>query len=203
MEGAWEHLLVHEVAGYMVDTQVYVPQWDRPKAGGQPGQVEHAYLDLHVLGPPDDPERYLDVAVRLPVGEVVEAELRLRAAQDGRTARQEEASKRCRYPSSRHGVRLTPLVLETYGRLGKAALQYLRSLAKSHVARDPELQVGGAWAVPALLQRWVGILSITLQRANVEAVRSSVGAGSHAPRLGGQVPQPHELYAAGVYSSAD
>ena len=106
-------------------------------------------------------------------------------------------------PSSRHGVRLTPLVLETYGRLGKAALQYLRTLTKSHVARDPELQVGGAWAVPALLQRWVGILSITLQRANVEAMHSSVGAGSHAPRLGGQVPQPHELYAAGVYTSAD
>ena len=141
------------------------------------------------------------MTVRHLVGEISESELRLRAAQDGRTAHQEEASKRCRYPSSRHGVRLTPLVLETYGRLGKAALQYLRTLAKSHVARDPELQVGGAWAVPALLQRWVGILSITLQRANVEAVRSSIGVGSHAPRLGGQVPQPHELYAAGVYAS--
>ena len=66
-----------------------------------------------------------------------------------------------------------------------------------------EARVGGAWAVPALHQRWVGILSFTLQRANVEAVRSSVGVGSHAPRLGGQVPQPHELYAAGVYTAAD
>ena len=165
MESAWEHLLVHEVGGYMVDTQIYVPQWNRPKAGGRPGQVEHAYLDLHVLGPPDDPERFLDVAVRHPVGEVAADELRLRAAQDGRTAHQEEVKKYGRYPSSRHDVLLTPLVQETYGRLGKAALRYLRTLAKSHVARDPELQVGGTWAVPALLQRWVGILSVTLQRA--------------------------------------
>ena len=89
---------------------------------------------------------------------------------------------------------------ETHGWLGKAALRYLRTLAKSHLARDAELEVGGTWAVPALLQRWVGILSVTLQRANVEAVCSSVGAGSHATGLGGQVPQPHELYAAGVYT---
>ena len=65
---------------------------------------------------------------------------------------------------------------------------------------DVDVVVGGTWAVPALLQRWVGILSVTLQRSDVEAVRSSVGAGSHATGLGGQVPEPHELCAARVYT---
>ena len=195
MEGAWEFLLAHEIPGYHVDTQVLVPQWCRPKRGGRPGQVEQAVLDLHVQGPPDDPERYLDVAVRHPVSDVAEEELRLRGSQDGRTARQEEASKRGRYPASRCAVRMTPLVHETYGRMGPAALQYLRQLARARVARDPELQVGGAWAAPALLQRWIGILAVALQRANVASVQWACGERGQCPPVRGSVPQPYELFA--------
>ena len=52
-----------------------------------------------------------------------------------------------------------------------------------------------AWAAPALLQRWVGILAVALQRANVASVQWACGERGQCPPVRGSVPQPYELFA--------
>ena len=85
-----------------------------------------------------------------------------------------------------------------YGGLGDADVKYLRVLAKGQVARDPELQVGGSWAAPALLQRWTGILAVALQRANLAAIGCAVGDKGHVHRPRAATVLPYELCASRV-----
>ena len=65
-----------------------------------------------------------------------------------------------------------PVAVETYGRLGNAALAYLRELARAETAK-----VGGGevWTTHAFLQSWCARLSVALHRANARAVLRAAG----------------------------
>ena len=63
-----------------------------------------------------------------------------------------------------------PLAVETYVRMGTAALKHLRWLAKGYASG-----VCGEWPVHAQVQRWGAQLSIALQKANARNLRSSLG----------------------------
>ena len=77
---------------------------------------------------------------------------------DGAVNREAEADKRDRYPDG-CPYRAVPLALETGGRHGRAALKYLRKLARDYAAQAEE---GGDALVSALLQRWGAWLSVAL-----------------------------------------
>ena len=86
------------------------------------------------------PLLFLDVTVRHGVpGDAVL--LRAAAASDGAVASRGEVDKRRRYPSVGVPFRCVPLAVETYGRMGAAALKHLRWLAKGFASG-----VGGEWS---------------------------------------------------------
>ena len=64
------------------------------------------------------------------------------------------------------------MAFETGGRIGLAALDHLRTLARTEVAK-----LGGqeTWVPHNLLQRWCARLSVALHKANARAVRSATG----------------------------
>ena len=86
-----------------------------------------------------------------------------------------EADKRRRYPEGVTPWAAKPVAVETYGRLGTAALAHLRELARAEAAK-----VGGdeVWTKHAFLQRWCARPSVALHRANVRAMLRAAGAGS-------------------------
>ena len=96
-----------------------VPQWDRPsRRAGHEGAIEHAELDLEYID--DDGRRWIDVTVRHPAAGG-ETAVRAAARKDGEATRRAERAKHERYP----GDRMTPFAVETPGRLGAEARQWL------------------------------------------------------------------------------
>ena len=77
----------------------------------------------------DDGRMWLDISVRHPAAGST-SEVTAAAKRDGEAARRGEREKHTRYP----GDRLVPLVVESGGRLGGEARQWLRAL----VAQLPE-----------------------------------------------------------------
>ena len=75
-----------------------------------------------------------------------------------------EADKADRYPPHRSPYKATPLAVETYGRHGRAALRYLRKLARGQAAR---LDEDGDGATGALVSHWGKWLSVALHRAKL------------------------------------
>ncbi len=189
---------IHAECGHAVNTQVYVPQWNRWKwhcaacnrrgltweDAGAPcstcnGQLEveleEAVLDLEVRSA-RVPRAFVDVTVHHSVpGDA--ARLAAAARSGGAVNREAEAEKRRRYPDGRAPWKVVPFAVETYGRLSTEALKHLRSLAR---ARAQELPEGGEEAASALLQRWAARLAAALQRCNARRVRSALGAAEPA-----------------------
>ena len=130
-------------------------------------------LDLEIRGGAQ-PRLYVDVTVRHGVpGDA--ARLNTAAGHDGATVREAEADKRTRYPDGRSPSRVLPFALETFGRLGNAALLHLRALARQQAQG---LDDGGAEAASSLQLRWACRLSVALQRANAENFRRSLGSAA-------------------------
>ena len=105
-----------------------VPSWDRLSRSRQPGAdaVERAVLDLEYQA--DDGRLWLDVSIRHSAAGST-TEVAAAARRDGEAARRGEREKHTRYP----GDRLVPFVVESGGRLGGEARQWLRT----HVAQLP------------------------------------------------------------------
>jgi len=143
---------------------IRVPMWDRVRPDGS---WQQAVLDLRIEQGPGGPVRYADVVVSHPVGP---ANTRAAAVSDGATAVAADRHKHDRY-----GPGVLPLSLETFGRWSPAALKWWRALAKQVVANDPNLAYLGRWAIPSLLQQWWARVSVTLQRANADAILASIG----------------------------
>ena len=88
-----------------------------------------------------------------------------------------ELEKRVRYADGRTPWQVVPFAVETCGRLGPAALKYLRGLARTRAQGLPD---GGDEAASALLQRWAARLSAALHRSNASRLRSALGAAEPA-----------------------
>ena len=150
-----------------VDTEQFVPAWDRVRADGT---VEAARLDVAFTDPTAG-ATYVDVVVTdaalgagTPAG-------RSRAVRDGAAAAAAEERKHRRYP----GRALTAFALEALGRAGPEAQALLRTWAR-----------GDAAVLAAARQG----LAATLQRGNAEAYRSACLAARGATRrqAGGAEP---------------
>jgi len=186
---------IHRECGYAVDTQVHEPAWNRwrwncsaaacvgrgvawQRPTGPCGlcgaalqaNLEEAVLDLEVRSA-EVPKLYLDVTVRHAVGND-EARVGRAARADGTTNAEAEGDKADRYPPDRCPYKAVPLATETYGRHGRAALRYLRQLARKQAAK---LEEGGEEAAGALVARWGRWLSVALHRATARNLRASLG----------------------------
>ena len=100
-----------------VGTERVVPQWRRQAADGA---VEDASLDVAFRH--NDLQLYVDVVVASPVSEDTER-ARRNASTDGAASHAAEQHKRRRYPYPE----LTPVAMETLGRLGTVAQWHKRS----------------------------------------------------------------------------
>ena len=151
--------------------------WQRPVGpcslcgvGAVEAVLEEAQLDLEVRSA-EVPRRYLDVTVRHAVGNDL-GRLQRASREPGATNAEAEADKRDRYPPRRCPYAALPLAVETLGRHGHTALQYLRGLARKQAAR---LDEGSADAAGALVAKWYRWLSVALQRANARNLRGALG----------------------------
>ena len=59
-----------------------------------------------------------------------------------------------------------PFSVETFGRWGPEALEFLRDAAQATCERSPQLAYLGTWGPVALLGAWHGRLSVALQKGN-------------------------------------
>ena len=113
------------------------------------------------------------------------------AVADGAAAAIAEAAKRVRYPAlaSEGLLAAEPFCVETFGRLGPAALRLLHGARQRAAERDPA-RLGG-WAGSALLGRWMALLSCDLQKALFESSQAMWGATGRLlaePADGGGLP---------------
>ena len=152
-------------AGFTSATEVYEPRWTRARQNAE-GQwdVEQARLDCRFDGPPSDPLTYGDVVVSHPEST---AWARTAADRDGAAAEGAAQGKHRRYPAwALPGGRLVPFSVETFGRWGKEALDWLRDAAHETCSRSPQLASLGEWGPPAVLGAWHCRLSVALQKGN-------------------------------------
>ena len=137
-----------------------VVSWDRPSRSQRPGRdpIERAILDIEY--PADDGRLWLDITVRHPAaGEP--SQICTASRRDGEASRRGEREKHIRYP----GSRLIPFALETGGRVGGEAQQWL----KEQVCELPEdIQ-------SAELARAYRVVSCALQGQIARQLRKAAG----------------------------
>ena len=134
-------------------TEVYEPAWTRARTNAD-GDLEfdQARLDNRFEGPPSDPLIYGDVVVTHPEGS---ASLHAAANQNGAAAAKAADGKHRRYPAwALPGGRLIPFSVETFGRWGKEALDFLRGSADAVAEQNPQVACLGHWGKVALLNAW-------------------------------------------------
>ena len=156
---------IGKAAGYVSTTEVYEPAWTRAWRNGR-GEVEleQARLDNRFGGPPADPLVYGDVVVAHPEGS---AYLHAAADRDGAAASGAADGKHRRYPAwALPGGRLVPFAVETFGRWGLEALEWLRGATDAVAETDPQVAAAGHWGKVALLNAWHTRLSVALQKGN-------------------------------------
>ena len=86
---------------------------------------------------------------------------------DGAAAAGAAVGKHRRYPAwLLPGGRLVPFAVETFGRWGAEALEWLRSAADAVAESDPQVAAAGHWGKVALLNAWHTRLSVALQKGN-------------------------------------
>ena len=137
-----------------------VPAWDRPRVRSRVNEdpVERAVLDVEY----DDADgrRWIDVTIRHPAAGDAAA-VYAASRRPGEAARRAEREKHHRYP----GDRLTAFAVETTGRLGGEARQWL----KAHVRELPED------AQKAELARAYKAVSCAVQRQVAQQLRKAAG----------------------------
>ena len=162
-------------AGFTSATEAYEPRWTRARqyAEGQ-WEAEQARLDCRFDFPPSDPLTYGDVVVSHPEGT---AWVRAAADRDGATAEGAPQGKHRRYPAwALPGGRLVPFSVETFGRWGKEALDWLRDaaheLALAAVGFSRKVgPTGGSWG-----------LALPPVSSSAEGERRVLAAGGQASR---------------------
>ena len=86
---------------------------------------------------------------------------------DGSAAAAAAEGKHRRYPAwALPGGRLIPFAVETFGRWGSEALEWLQATADAVAEADPQVAVAGHWGKVALLNAWHSRLSVALQKGN-------------------------------------
>ena len=186
-------------AGYQILEEAWEPRWDRPvlDRGGnqrldQDGNPvwKRARLDLKLMAPPEEPLVYGDVVVSHPGAP---SNARDAAAEDGATALKAAHRKKARYPPEDvPGARLVAFSVETGGRWGDDALDFLRKAAGRAAQRHPglaSLEEGGSSAV---FTSWLRQLSCALQKANVASLRGAAAGGARAGRGAHNAPRAGE-----------
>jgi len=159
---------LRESGAAVQDREVEVAAWQR--ADGTGARLDVAY---QVEGA----SKYVDVTIRHPLASKYVARASIL---DGAAAEIAETAKRTRYPANAAAGLLAaePFAIETFGRLGPAALQVLHEARQRAVERDDALR---GWAGSALFQRWLGLLSCTLIRSLFHAYSAAIGAA--CPRV--------------------
>ena len=149
-----------KITGYAATTEQLVPAWNRihPRTG----ELEEAKLDVATRDAVTGNVIYLDTSIACAHSDD-QSRQRARSGRDGLAAQLREDEKRRRYPPQ--GGELVPVVFETGGRPGDAAVAYVRSLA-----RDLE----GAGRTEVLRYAWQQ-LSCLLQVGNAEALLAAIG----------------------------
>ena len=129
-------------------------------------------LDLRVESGPGlgAPVHYLDIVATHPVS-ATDATTRANARTDGRQAASWEQRKQQRY-----SLDVVPLAVESYGRWGRAALNYFRRLARVVAAHDQAFAHHGRWATSALMARWLAVLSVGLQTGSANTLAEAFAA---------------------------
>ena len=174
---------IGRVAGYVVSTEVYEPAWTRARTNARGElEVEQARLDCRFGGPPSDPLVYGDVVVTHPEGS---AWLHSAADTDGAAASGAADGKHRRYPPwALPGGRLVPFAVETLGRWGAEASDWLRGAVDAVAEVDPQVAAAGHWGKVALLNAWHARLSVALQKGNAACLLQA-GRVRHAADLTG------------------
>jgi hypothetical protein len=175
---------IGRAAGYTSSTEVYEPAWTRARTNARGElEVEQARLDCRFEGPPSDPLVYGDVVVTHPEGS---AWLHAAADTDGAAAAGAADGKHRRYPAwALPGGRLVPFAVETLGRWGVEALEWLRGAADAVAEVDPQVAAAGHWGKIALLNAWQTRLSVALQKGNAACLLQAGRVRSGADLAGG------------------
>ena len=175
---------IGRVAGYVVSTEVFEPAWTRARTNARGEvEVEQARLDCRFGGPPSDPLVYGDVVVTHSEGT---AWLHSAADVDGAAASGAADGKHRRYPPwALPGGRLVPFAVETFGRWGQEALDWLRGAVDAVAEVDPQVAAAGHWGKVSLLNAWHTRLSVALQKGNAACLLQA-GRVRHAADLTGE-----------------
>ena len=140
-------------------------------------------VDNRFGGPPSDPLVYGDVVVTHPEGS---AWLHVSADSDGAAAAGAANGKHRRYPAwLLPGGRLVPFAVETFGRWGSEALEWLRDAVDAVAESDPQVAAAGHWGKVALLNAWHTRLSVALQKGNAACLLQAGRVRSAADFVGG------------------
>ena len=126
--------------------EVAVPAWR--KADGTGARLDVAYWT-------GGQQHYVDVTIRHPRARKYVARA---ALIDGAAACAAEQAKRVRYPAVPDAGLLpaTPFAVETFGRLGTAALEVLYAAKQRVGERNPRY---ATWAGGGLFQRWLALVA--------------------------------------------
>ena len=136
-----------------------VPTWDREVDTADGGRrTETAILDIAYTD--GAARRWIDVTIRHPLGGS-SSEVSQAARRAGEAARRGERNKHARYP----GEQLTAFAVETYGRVGAEARQWLKKLSSE---LPEEVQT-------AELNRAYKVISCAVQSELAEQLRAASG----------------------------
>ena len=117
-----------------------VPAWDRVRRSSAGSSVEQAILDIEYSA--DGGRRWIDVTVRQPAAGP-DAATRAAARKDGEATRRAEREKHVRYP----GPHLTPIAIETAGRVGAEARFWLLAMVRELPADMQSSELDRAYRV--------------------------------------------------------
>ena len=93
------------------------------------------------------------------------------ADEDGAAAAGAAEDKRRRYPAwALPGGRLIPFSVETFGRWGREALDFMRSAADAVAEQNEQVACRGHWGKASLLNAWHSRLSVALQKGNAKCL---------------------------------
>ena len=65
---------------------------------------------------------------------------------------------------------MVPFSVETFGRWGKEAMEWLRAAVDAVAERDPQVAAAGHWGKIGLLNAWQTRPSVALQKANAACI---------------------------------
>ena len=80
---------------------------------------------------------------------------------------------------------MVAFAVETFGRWGLEAVDWLRAAADAVAASDPQVAAAGHWGKVALLNAWHVRLSVALQKANAACLIQAGRVRNDADFVGG------------------